>query len=663
MQRLVTVAAWLLMATGGWAVGGLGSPATGLRGAYFTNLTRSGTPIKVVVDSSPSTESLDHQRVWLPPAYSVEWSGFLVIDATGTYEFATISDDGSELEVADKVVVRNPGPHGPQEARGVIPLPAGIHTFRVRYQQLGGGFALSLKYGLQGKPLRTIAPLVVLPDAMPYAEYRIRRAAPFAAAIAAVLLWIGAIRASRRWPIRAAKSRLPALDRPPVAIGVLILVGAAIRIAMMLGSNAILWGDSDVFLGTADAIRSGRLLEHDPFRTLFYPFFLSAFLSWGSEPPMDQVIVGAQHLLGLASTVCFYVAGRRAFGSRLAFAGALLLTLHTTQLFYELSILSETLFTFVLAASLIPITRFVERPSLAGALTTGVCCALLTLTRPVAQWLVVVPLGCALWALPHWRARARIAVAVVLAFGTLMLPWAAVNQRQFGFLGVAVGRGFGLFIRVFDMERFEPQEPTAYPEVREVLRRGLGTPSPATYVRDELGERRRYSVLQKDELMYRFAVEAVRRQPVRFALGSLRQWGIQLSGPLGDEAICAGPQGRYLCSRRTVGYAREPFLNRPRREHEPVRRWVVGYFDYFRLPISWITALAMFGVVAYAANRRRHGITGACLALVIAYLTFLPAFAQAPQDRYRLPVDGLLFMFAGYGTTRLLALMRPLDRA
>jgi len=237
-----------------------------------------------------------------------------------------------------------------------------------------------------------------------------------------------------------------------------------------------------------------------------------------------------------------------------------------------------------------------------------------------------------------------------------MLPWAALNQRQFGFFGIALGRGFGLFIRVFDMEGFAPHEQTAYPQVRDVLERGAAMPSPATYVRDELGDRRTYSMPQKDELMYRYAMEAIKRQPVRFAFSSLREWAFQLSGPIGDEAICSGPQGRYLCSRRTVGYAREPFPNQPRHPHEPVRPVVVKYFEHVRIPITLVTALALFGVMAYAADRRPGRMTGVLLALVIGYLTFVPSFAQAPQDRYRLPVDGLLFMFAVYGATQFIRL-------
>ena len=117
----------------------------------------------------------------------------------------------------------------------------------------------------------------------------------------------------------------------------------------MLGSDAILWADSDVFLETFGAIRSGRFLEHDPHRTLLYPYFLTAFLIWSGEPPMDQIIVAAQHLLGVDDRRLFLY---RPAGVRSAHDGVcrrLVLTVHTTQLFYELSILSEVLFTCVLA--------------------------------------------------------------------------------------------------------------------------------------------------------------------------------------------------------------------------------------------------------------------------------------------------------------------------
>ena len=126
-----------------------------------------------------------------------------------------------------------------------------------------------------------------------------------------------------------------------------------------------------------------------------------------------------------------------------------------------------------------------------------------------------------------------------------------------------------------------------------------------------------------------------------------------------DEAICNSAQGPYLCSKRTQGYAREPFLNRPRYEHEPVRPWVVAYMRHFQIPMGIVAALALYGLIAYLAERRPDWVKGLFLASVIAYFTFLPAFAQSPQDRYRLPIDGLLFMFAVFGLTRLLLAAPP----
>jgi len=41
--------------------------------------------------------------------------------------------------------------------------------------------------------------------------------------------------------------------------------------------------------------------------------------------------------------------------------------------------------------------------------------------------------------------------------------------------------------------------------------------------------------------------------------------------------------------------------------------------------------------------------------LTAAYFTFLPAVAQSPQDRYRLPVDAVLFILAAFGIKTLIS--------
>ena len=652
---MVTIAACVLIGVGGAALGHLATPRAGLHGRYYTNQTRSGDPIAVTIDRSLSTDTLDNGVAGVWPAYSVEWAGFLVVGEASSYDFEVTSDDGSELEIADQIVVRNGGLHGPQAARGSIRLPAGVHPMRLRYEQAGGGFALAVKYAPAGEELEEIPAARLLPDAMAFSEYRIRQAMPWISAGIAVALWmvVRRIRPFARDAGHNAASRWREA-RTTHVIAAIVLVGAAVRIFMMLGSDAILWGDSDVFLDTFGRIRQGAFLDHDPHRTLLYPYFLTPFLLWSTEPPMDQVIVGAQHVLGIITAVCFFLAGRGVFGGGVAFAGALLLTVHTTQLFYEISILSETLFTCVLAAALVPLVAFVRRPSVRGAVVTGLACAALTLTRPVAELFFVVPLAISLMVLGQWRDRMKVGAALLITVMAVLLPWAAVNQRQFGFFGVALGSGFGMFIRVFDIDRAVPAPHTEFPDVRSALDSALrdAQMSPATFVRDEL-RRRRYSSAQADAMMNGFALETIAQRPWPFAVNSVKQWSIQLGGSLSDETICPSVNGPYVCSPRTQGYAREPFLNRPRYADEPVRPLVVAYIRHAQIPMGVVLALAIFGLIAYAAERPAGVMTGLFLGLVVVYFTLLPAFGQSPQARYRLPIDGLLFMFAIFGVTRL----------
>jgi PA14 domain len=655
VQRVVTVAVWILVAACGAAIGRLALPRTGLRGHYFTNLTRSGEPVAVVVDESISTDTLDNGTAGVWPAFSVEWIGAIVIDEAGAYQFSTLSDDGSELEVDDRIVVRNGGLHGPQEASGRITLTAGIHPFRLRYEQAGGGFALALNYGRGDDRLAPIPSSRLLPDQISYGAYRIRRAIPIAGAILGVLLWIAAshVLARRGPPAWLLQPIAPILDRRGVALAILIVVAVAMRIFMMLGSNAILWGDSDVFIESVGYIRRGQFFEHDPFRTLLYPYFLTPFLIWSGEPPMDQVIVGAQHLLGVIAAIAFFAAGRRAFGTRIALAGSLVFVVHTAQLFYENSILSEAFFGCVLSLSLWVILGLLRKPSVPRAIGAAVACLAMTMTRPVAEYFVVIPIGLAMIAGTGWQQRAKVAMVVIGIYALCLLPWASLNQSEFGFFGVALGRGLGLFVRTFEIERFDPPADTKYPEVEQILAYGRATQySPATYVRDEL-RRRHHSAAQSDDLMYRSAAEAASRRPIAFALGSLRQWWRQLGGPLGDDAICVSSDGPYLCSARTVGYSREPFLNRPRSAHQPVRPLVVAYFRHVRIPMHAVSALAALGAVACLGLAGDTVLPGLLLVLTAAYFTFLPAFAQSPQDRYRLPADALLFILAALGVTTL----------
>jgi len=91
-----------------------------------------------------TTDSLDLQQFDRSANFAVQFDGFLKMDSDDFYQFAVDSDDGAVLEIDDEVVVDNDGNHAPQRIVGHIPLRRGLHKFRLRYFQSGGGATLGI---------------------------------------------------------------------------------------------------------------------------------------------------------------------------------------------------------------------------------------------------------------------------------------------------------------------------------------------------------------------------------------------------------------------------------------------------------------------------------------------------------------------------------------
>ena len=104
----------------------------GLIGYYYPNPNWSGPPEVISRDFFILPNNI------LPEPFSIRWRGKIAIPVTGTYRFATRSDDGSYVYINGQLVVDNGGVHGAQRREGSIFLEAGLHDLEVRYfQQIG----------------------------------------------------------------------------------------------------------------------------------------------------------------------------------------------------------------------------------------------------------------------------------------------------------------------------------------------------------------------------------------------------------------------------------------------------------------------------------------------------------------------------------------------
>src|SRR5262245_30374983 len=128
----------------------------GLRIEYFANTDWASPSIRSTF-GRPSTETLresfDSSH---PDNFSATFQGSLIVRRSGTYTFATESDDGSFVYVDGQPVVNNGGLHGMQRAEGSVQLDAGVHDLFIRYVQSGGDFGLEFLWGRDGAALSLV---------------------------------------------------------------------------------------------------------------------------------------------------------------------------------------------------------------------------------------------------------------------------------------------------------------------------------------------------------------------------------------------------------------------------------------------------------------------------------------------------------------------------
>jgi hypothetical protein len=103
----------------------------------------------------------DNRPSYLPLGnFAWEVTAFLKINVAGDYQFNTRSDDGNQLLINDVIVCSFYGPRGINdgETSSLITLSAGLHKFKYRMQQGGGGSAAQVKWKIPNSDEFTIIP-------------------------------------------------------------------------------------------------------------------------------------------------------------------------------------------------------------------------------------------------------------------------------------------------------------------------------------------------------------------------------------------------------------------------------------------------------------------------------------------------------------------------
>lgn len=209
--------------------------------------------------------------------------------------------------------------------------------------------------------------------------------------------------------------------------------------------------------------------EGDPLGNQQHPPGYSLFLALiGIVTRYVGAFVVLQHLFGIASALILFAAVRRLCGSPWpGVVAAAVILLGADQLYLEVQIMSESLFTLLLASVLYAVARALEEPwrwwpwpPIAALLML-----LATMTRTSALFLIPVIVLVLLLARPRpWLPRWRPVATFVAGIVVLLLAYASVNSLTGHPFGVTPSPGWHLYSRaapIADCTQFTPPPGTA----------------------------------------------------------------------------------------------------------------------------------------------------------------------------------------------------------
>jgi hypothetical protein len=240
--------------------------------------------------------------------------------------------------------------------------------------------------------------------------------------------------------------------RIPRALGILLVLGLALRMLFMLAYRPALLGypDTSVYLSGV----TGDLFG-DPLRVAGYPAFLRVLHVVSSDLSFTTLV---QHAAGLGTAVLLYLAARRIGGPRwVALVPAAVVLLGGDQLFFEHALLSEALFGLLVAGALYCAVRVEEAWWWAGA--AGALVGLATTVRLAG--LVLAPL-LVVWLLAR---RPRLVPPAAAAAATLVvvLGYLVAAHSETGVWSLAPNGAYNFYGRVApfaDCSEFTPPEGT-----------------------------------------------------------------------------------------------------------------------------------------------------------------------------------------------------------
>jgi 4-amino-4-deoxy-L-arabinose transferase-like glycosyltransferase len=220
-----------------------------------------------------------------------------------------------------------------------------------------------------------------------------------------------------------------------------LFAGLLLRLVILRETSTLGTGivDEQQYRQIADSLLNGDGFAQGPgqstsIRPPLYPGLLAATW-WATGRDNLQAVRALQILLAAVTTGLVYLLGRRVFGEATGHLTAAVFWLYPEMIFANVLILTETLFTFWLAAFAYLLVVLVQsnRPSFRIAVAAGLVLGLSALTRSVLWPLPLLLCPLLLFLLAGvWTRRIATTMALFAGFAAVVGPWAVRNTRLQG---------------------------------------------------------------------------------------------------------------------------------------------------------------------------------------------------------------------------------------
>jgi 4-amino-4-deoxy-L-arabinose transferase-like glycosyltransferase len=243
-----------------------------------------------------------------------------------------------------------------------------------------------------------------------------------------------------------------------IVLRVAIALGLIVRLAVFWHTPALgpQIEDEQHYVQIAENLLAGEGFARIPgqptsIRPPLYPGMIAATFAVSGIGNL-QAVRFVQILLALATAALVFALGRQVFTPRVGRYAAALFFLYPSYIFFNFTILTETLFILWLVAFVLLSVMLVQTPRLVTALGCGLALGLAALTRSVL-WpvpLIFCPLV-ALLLRGNLRMRIALPAAVLAGYAIVVTPWAVRNTKLQGVLTIVDTMG-GMNLRLGNYE-------------------------------------------------------------------------------------------------------------------------------------------------------------------------------------------------------------------